>query len=686
MTRRLLAIACAGFAGAVARATGLPWEVWEAPSRLAAIDPGDSVLERSSHCLDGCRYDRSNAGSEGVDANPYPRRWLYRDGDEAVVLDERGPGALTRWWLTTGFGASTCIDPAIRVRVRLDGAAQPALDAPLAALFDGSTEPFTPPLAYDRLQSSGGFVSHVPIAYAHGLRIGLTGTDDGGDNPCTGNPQRLLWFQLQHHRVVPGTAVTSFVAGHDEPAWRAFLAHAGDDPWHAMLSSLTATTQLAPGERAVLATRSGPGWLRGIRLRLPRAAYAGLQLQVGVDGAPAIDMPVADFFASPADAQAPARGVLVGEDAGGWLYAWFPIPFADGIEIALAADAALAAPVAVDSALAFDAAPVPADAGRFEARLSDACSAASALVLDRASGAGKIVGVAARYRTVGPPTRGYLEGDERAGTDGAIAPAWYGTGVEDFFEGGFYFDRGAFAGPLAGATIVDADGSGSTYAYRLMPAAPLTYTSSLQFEQEAGYAPSSTVPTCIRSVVYAYRRDVPALVGYDAFEIGDAPAAAAHDYALPATAICAPLASRFEDEPPTARTARVCAYGDGASRFRFHVADARPPLRLRRTFDAGRGIPGETAGSAAATVFVNGAAAGAFAPAPANPERRWQQQEALLDVAAGTTDFEIVVEPEFRAYANVFAESRWELRGGWKDAIFADGCEATAPQATAIRR
>lgn len=201
MTRRLLAIACAGVAVA-ARATGLPWEVWESPAQLAAVDPGDDVLERSSHCLDGCRYDRSNAGGEGAAANPYPSRWLYRDGDEAVVLDERGAGALARFWLTTGFGTSTCIDPAIRVRVYLDGAAQPALDTPLAALFDGSTAPFTPPLAYDRRQASGGFVSHVPIPYAHALRVALTGTDDGGDNPCTGNPQRLLWFQLQHHRLV----------------------------------------------------------------------------------------------------------------------------------------------------------------------------------------------------------------------------------------------------------------------------------------------------------------------------------------------------------------------------------------------------------------------------------------------------------------------------------------------------
>ncbi|WP_440246334.1 DUF2961 domain-containing protein [Dokdonella sp.] len=676
--RRRLAALVYGAAASMARAAGLPWEVWESPDRLAAIDAGDSVLERSSHCLDGCRYDRSNAGGEGAGANPYPLRWLHRDGDEVVVLDERGPGALTRFWLTSGFGTSGCIDPAIRVRMYLDGAATAALDLPLAALFDGSTAPFTPPLALDRVASSGGYVSHVPVAYAHSLRVTLAGAQANGVNPCTGNAQRLLWFQLQHHRLVPGTPVTSFVAGHDEPAWRAFLAHAGDDPWNAMLEPQAATTVLAPGGSATLAARNGPGWLRGLRLRLPRAAYARVGMRVTIDGAIAVDAPLEDFFASPADAQVPARGVFVGEDAGGWLYAWFPMPFVDALAIELVADAGLPEALSIDSALAFDATPVPAQAGRFDAHLLDACSAAATLVLDRATGAGKIVGVAARYRADGAPTRGYLEGDERAQVDGAADPAWYGTGIEDFFGGGFYFDRGAFAGALAGATRVDADGSGSTAAYRLMPTAPLTYTSSVKLEQEVGYAPSAAVPTCVRSMVYAYRRDTPALVDYDAFEIGDAPAAAAHAYEAPATASCAPLAARFEDEPPTVRSALACRSTGGSSRFRFHVADARRPLRLRRTFDAGTGTPGEQAGSAAAAIFVNGVAAGGFGPAPADPSRRWHQQEALLDVPPGTVDFDVVIVPELRSYAPVFAESRWELRGGWKDAIFADGLDASA--------
>ncbi|MEO6688734.1 MAG: DUF2961 domain-containing protein, partial [Dokdonella sp.] len=458
--RLVCAIACVA-AGEVA-ASGLPWEIWEAPERLATLDAGDSVLEQSSHCLDGCRYDRSNAGTES--GNAFPERWLYRDGTEVVVFDERGPGAVTRLWLTTGFGTSTCIDPAVRVRFYIDGALAPTLDVALAALFDDTTPPFTAPLVAARAQSSGGYVSYVPVAYAQSLRIALLNAENGGVNPCQpggADPsQRLLWFQVQYHRILPGTPVTSFSAAHDEPGWRAFLAHAGDDPWNAMLAPQNANSMLAPGATLMLATRSGSGWLRGIRLQLPRSAYAQVTLRLRFDGATTVDVPLADFFATATSATVSARGVLVGEDASGWLYSWLPMPFTQDAEVSLVADAVLPASIAVASALSFDNAAVPAGAGPLTTTLTDNCVAGGVFPLYAHGGAGKIVGISARYDANGSGTRAYLEGDERATIDGAIAPAWYGTGVEDFYNGGFYFDQGAYARSLSGATEVDADGHG----------------------------------------------------------------------------------------------------------------------------------------------------------------------------------------------------------------------------------
>jgi hypothetical protein len=579
--------------------------------------------------------------------------------------------------MTAGFGASSCIDPAIRVRFYFDGAALPALDMPLAALFDGSTSPFTPPLVADRTASSGGFVSDVPIAYAQALRIALVGADNGGTNSCTGNDERLLWFQFQHHRLAPGTVVTSFAPGDDVPAWRAFLAHAGDDPWNGMLSPIESTSTLAPRQTLSLATHAGPAWLRGIRLRLPRSDYAAVRLTLMLDGMTAVDVPLADFFAMSNDALVPARGVLAGEDAAGWLYAWLPMPFHQDADVMLVADASLTASVTIDTALSFDDAPVADDVAAYGATLSDACTAGSNLALYAAHGAGKVVGVSARYHTNGAANLGYLEGDERAYIDGAVSPGWYGTGVEDFFDGGFYFDQGAFAMPLAGATIVDPDGGGATAVYRWMLGDPVTYASALRFTQEAGFSPTQPVPTCARSVVHAYRAPRANVVAYDRFDVGT-PISDAHAYSPPAGATCAIVSGTFEDEPPTQRSASACTYTAGGSRFTFGVDDAVPPLRLRRTFDVSSGSPGEIAGAPAAQILVDGIVAGHFAPAIANPLRRWQQQDALLDpaVGAGRHDFEIV--PEFTATAPVFAESAYELSGGWKDAVFADGFDRIA--------
>lgn len=661
-----LAIAAVAQAGTIQ-----PWEVWRDPHALARLDPADLVLEASSRCPGGCRYDRSNPGPENPSDNPYPLRWLYRDGAEVVLLDARGAGALTRLWLTTGDGVSRCIDPALRIRMRFDDEATPRVDVPLAALFDGSTAPFTPPLVADRDAASGGYLSLVPIAWRSALRIGLVGADNG-PHPCIASGWKPLWYQMQYHTLAPGSVAASFDPAADPAGLRAFLAHAGDDPWHGLLAPQAVGGTLAAGTTLTLAQRSGAGWLRGIRLNVPEAARAAIRLRLTFDGAVTTDVPLADFFASPGG-ERPARTLLFGEDVGGTLYAWFPMPYADGVQVDLVAAATLAAPVAIGGDLYFEPGTPPSDSGRYHAELSGQCVAAGDLSLYAARGAGKLVGIAARYRADGIASLGYLEGDERAVLDDATAPAWIGTGVEDFYNGGFYFDHGDYALPLSAATRVDADGTGVTAVQRLLLGDALAYTQSLRLAQEAGFAPGLPVPTCLRHVTHAYRSARPSLVTHDRFEIGDAPAAAAHAYVAPPAAVCAPLDALYADEPPTARHATVCRFATGSSRFVLHLRGGDAPPRLRRTFDAGLGMPGSVAGAPAAQIRVDGIVVGHFDPAPAEPLRRWQQQEAPLALVPtpGPIEFEIV--PEVGMPAASFSESAWELRGGWVDGLFVDG-------------
>ncbi len=87
------------------------------------------MLLRGSRCPSGCRYDRSSAGGT---------RFLREDGDEQVLFEEVGPGAITRIWMTTGWGYSEDLDPSIRIRIRLDGESAPRVDLPLPVLFSGA--------------------------------------------------------------------------------------------------------------------------------------------------------------------------------------------------------------------------------------------------------------------------------------------------------------------------------------------------------------------------------------------------------------------------------------------------------------------------------------------------------------------------------------------------------------------
>jgi hypothetical protein len=50
----------------------------------------------------------------------------------------------------------------------------------------------------------------------------------------------------------------------------------------------------------------------------------------------------------------------------------------------------------------------------------------------------------------------------------------------------------------------------------------------------------------------------------------------------------------------------------------------------------------------------------------------------LLDPSIGAGPHVFEIAPEFTATAPVFAESAYELSGGWKDAIFADGFDRAA--------
>jgi hypothetical protein len=332
------------------------------------------------------------------------------------------------------------------------------------------------------------------------------------------------------------------------------------------------------------------------------------------------------------------------------------MPFRDGARIRLQLRRG-AAPVAVEWSVSSDDEAPPANAGTFRVEERAACPTEPAregdfTILEHA-GSGRLVGVAARMMAAGGQVGGYyLEGDERAHIDGSVQPLRYGTGVEDLFNGGFYFDLGAYAGPLAGATLRHPgleDDATAMYRWFLTDAPSWRHSIVLRLEN----GPFGTQPMCVRTLAYYYAQPLPSQVPVAALQLGDDASEAAARYEPAADARCAVQTAWFGDEPPTERSARVCT-GTGVSRFAFEVPVAASHFRLRRTFAAG-------IGGQQAELWVNGERVGGWPALQANPTRRWSQFDVDFALSQPTSTLQFEVRPLDGAFVT---ESAYEL---WAD-------------------
>ncbi|MHB8520500.1 MAG: glycoside hydrolase family 172 protein [Limisphaerales bacterium] len=102
-----------------------------------------------------------------------------------------------------------------------------------------------------------------------------------------------------------------------------------------------------------------------------------------------------------------------------------------------------------------------------------------------ATGRGQFVGTALFMQNLRGHGLGFLEGDEMVYVDGQATPAINGTGTEDYFSGGWYFDKGPYSAPYHGCIIKDtALGRISAYRWHIEEAIP--FHKSIRFTIEHG--------------------------------------------------------------------------------------------------------------------------------------------------------------------------------------------------------
>ncbi len=252
------------------------------------------------NCKQASSYDRQKVAPDksgwfaNADHTQYLRSEENAGRTEHVMLDAEGPGAIVRFWLTTGSKKAGVL------RVYLDGAAVPALTYPEYDLMSGELNPGPPLLqphpGYDP-KGGGGNNLYLPIPYARHCKV--TWEEKSSD------PR---YYQINYRTYAPGTEIETFAVD-QAVAQQGLIASVNqtlDSPAsfaEGITSSVSQT--LAPGREIALDLPAGPEAIRALELRLrpqegpeTERALRSIIVQMTFDGEVTGWCPATDFFGS----------------------------------------------------------------------------------------------------------------------------------------------------------------------------------------------------------------------------------------------------------------------------------------------------------------------------------------------------------------------------------------------------
>lgn len=236
---------------------------------------------------------------------------------------------------------------------------------------------------------------------------------------------------------------------------------------------------------------------------------ANARIWISFDGRRLVDSPLGEFFGSGLGLYDVCALTTAVDAKAKTLTAWWPMPYAHEFTVSLRNGSGVDITGGTADVTTAPRHPFGGESGYFHttSRAQPTVAGQDYAFLDM-SGRGKFVGVT--HTMTGQITSGnlrdYLEGDEKVYTDGASEPQWHGTGTEDFYEAGWYFNRGPFTNPMNGNTAHEITSYGCPYdctgAYRLTLADAPSFRTGLRFAIEHG--PTSNEPADYASTAYWY--------------------------------------------------------------------------------------------------------------------------------------------------------------------------------------
>jgi hypothetical protein len=247
--------------------------------------------------------------------------------------------------------------------------------------------------------------------------------------------------------------------------------------------------EIAEGDSAVLLDIEGPGVIRHIWItvfsRDPHyLRRIALKMYWDDETEPSVAAPLGDFFGNGFDKRHYAA-LPTGVTSGGF-YIYLPMPFERRARIVVENGTGRTIDAFYYNIDLVQVDELPDDVATFHAwwnRDPRTTSNRPHLILE-AKGRGNFVGMSMNTESHAGHI-GFLEGDEIFYIDGEFRGM--GTGTEDYFNGGWYFDQGEFAAPYHGVVVKD-DELARIAAYRWHVPDPVTFGDSIRIELEHGHA------------------------------------------------------------------------------------------------------------------------------------------------------------------------------------------------------
>ena len=334
---------------------------------------------------------------------------------EYVMMDASGPGAVVRIWSA---------NPAGTLRIYLDEADTPALEAAMTDLLGGTFSGLPRPISGEY---SKGWNLYFPFPYAKHCKI----SSDAGN----------FYYHVNYRTYQAGTPVESFNSGQLKTLAdriNQVAAHLAAPRGNGRRDADTTTPfelQLQPGESTRHEFKGAKAITRAlVRLTAKdrEAALRAVLLKITFDGNLSVVAPLGDFFGS-APGINPFSTLPLGMSAEGDMDCHWFMPFRESAEIELTNTGK--DPLSLNGEVSLADYPWLSSSMYFHAKWRAQFDVPTRPMQDwnylTTTGKGVFAGVS--FAIDNPVKDWWGEGDEKIYVDGEAFPSHFGTGTEDYY-------------------------------------------------------------------------------------------------------------------------------------------------------------------------------------------------------------------------------------------------------------